>query len=61
LSRPIMVWLIFFFLINNLYFLLFEEPGLQRRFGKDYLYYKKKVRRWIPRLKPFKPQQNEGT
>ena len=55
LSRPILVWLILFFLINYLYFLLFEEPGLERRFGKDYLDYKKKVPRWIPNLKPYKP------
>lgn len=55
LSRPILVWLILFFLINNLYFLLFEEPNLERRFGKDYLDYKKKVPRWIPNLKQYKP------
>lgn len=55
LSRPILVWSILFFLINSLYFLWFEEPSLEKRFGKDYLHYKNKVPRWIPNLKPYKP------
>lgn len=44
-----------FFILNNIYFLLLEEPILEKKFGKDYLEYKKKVPRWIPRFKPYKP------
>jgi hypothetical protein len=32
-----------------------EEPMLVGRFGHDYLFYKKHVRRWIPRLIPWDP------
>ena len=53
-SVPILLWLISFFLINNFYFLLSEEPGLAKRFGAEYLHYKRNVPRWIPRLKPWR-------
>lgn len=49
-SRVILGWAITFFVINCVYFLLVEEPGLQRRFGDDYLRYKREVPRWLPRL-----------
>jgi protein-S-isoprenylcysteine O-methyltransferase Ste14 len=54
LSSNIFIWAVFFFLINNLYFSLFEEPGLEKRFGEEYREYKRNVPRWIPRLKAFK-------
>ncbi len=38
---------ILFFLIINIFFIPFEERWLTELFGKDYLQYKKKVRRWI--------------
>ncbi|HEY3312882.1 MAG TPA: isoprenylcysteine carboxylmethyltransferase family protein [Anaerolineales bacterium] len=43
------------FLINTVYFILLEEPGLEKRFGAKYLEYKKNVPRWLPRLKPWRP------
>lgn len=43
-------WLLLFFLINNIYFSLFEEKQLENRFGDKYKEYKKNVPRWIPRL-----------
>lgn len=48
------VWAGAFILINHLYFLLSEEPGLEKRFGKGYLQYKAHVPRWIPRLRPWR-------
>ena len=38
---------IIFFLVINYYFVPFEEKLLENIFGKKYLDYKKKVRRWI--------------
>ena len=38
--------IIFIILIEKL-FIRFEEKNLEKRFGKKYLNYKKKVRRWI--------------
>lgn len=40
-------------ILNLIYIPLSEEPGLARRFGDDYLLYKKNVPRWIPRLTPW--------
>jgi protein-S-isoprenylcysteine O-methyltransferase Ste14 len=40
-----------FVLVNHLYFILSEEPGLERRFGEPYRLYKAQVPRWIPRRK----------
>jgi len=39
-----------FFLINHVYFIYSEEPGLEKRFGESYREYKRNVPRWIPRL-----------
>jgi protein-S-isoprenylcysteine O-methyltransferase Ste14 len=39
---------------NMLYFPLFEEKDLEKRFGNDYRTYKRNVPRWIPRLTPWK-------
>jgi protein-S-isoprenylcysteine O-methyltransferase Ste14 len=55
------IWLglvaLIFFAINHVYFILSEEPGLEKRFGEEYMEYKKNVPRWIPRLRPWKPGQ----
>jgi protein-S-isoprenylcysteine O-methyltransferase Ste14 len=52
-SGAVGLWAAGFLLINHLYFLLLEEPGLERRFGPDYRIYKANVPRWIPRLQPW--------
>jgi protein-S-isoprenylcysteine O-methyltransferase Ste14 len=38
-------------LLLHLFVLIYEEPDLERRFGSNYLEYKKRVNRWIPRWK----------
>lgn len=53
-SIRIFIWLITFFIINNIYFVLSEEPGLVKRYGEEYLVYKRNVPRWIPRMKSWK-------
>jgi protein-S-isoprenylcysteine O-methyltransferase Ste14 len=52
-SVPLLKWAAAFFVINTMYFILYEEPGLEKRFETDYMVYKKHVSRWIPRLTPF--------
>ncbi len=37
-----------FLVINHLYFVAVEEPGLERRFGEAYRDYRARVPRWIP-------------
>ena len=53
-SRTIGSWLLTFFVINQIYFMISEEPMLLSRFGEDYRAYKENVPRWIPRLTPWK-------
>jgi protein-S-isoprenylcysteine O-methyltransferase Ste14 len=59
LSQSIFEWAFTFFIINNIYFVLLEEPLLEKKFGAEYQEYKKNVPRWIPSLKPFK--QDSGS
>jgi protein-S-isoprenylcysteine O-methyltransferase Ste14 len=47
-SFPIMLWCAIFFLITSAVFIMVEEPFLQKKFGEDYIQYKKEVPRWIP-------------
>jgi len=54
LSYRILIWAACFFVINTFWFLVFEEPSLEKKFGEEYRQYKKNVPRWIPRLTPFK-------
>ena len=53
-SRALAIWAASFLAFNHIYFLLSEEPGLERRFGEDYRRYKSAVPRWVPRLTPSK-------
>jgi protein-S-isoprenylcysteine O-methyltransferase Ste14 len=52
-SLPILLWMIAFFVLNTVYFVLSEEPELEKRYGKPYVDYKHNVSRWIPRLSPY--------
>ncbi|HEY0668865.1 MAG TPA: isoprenylcysteine carboxylmethyltransferase family protein [Sphingobacteriaceae bacterium] len=52
-SMNLLFWSMAFFLINSIYFILKEEPDLEKRFGNDYKVYKENVPRWIPRLKAY--------
>jgi protein-S-isoprenylcysteine O-methyltransferase Ste14 len=58
-SVGIAILAIFDFVFNTIYFILSEEPGLEKRFGADYVEYKKNVPRWIPRLKPWRPNDHQ--
>lgn len=53
-SIELFILFILFFIVNHIYFIYLEEPGLMKRFGDDYAEYKKNVPRWIPRLTPWK-------
>ena len=56
-SWAIAAWMVLFFVGNLIYFPLVEEKGLEKRFGDEYLNYKARVPRWIPRIKPWdKPE-----
>jgi protein-S-isoprenylcysteine O-methyltransferase Ste14 len=50
------IWAGGFVVINHVYFVLSEEPGLERRFGEPYRVYKANVPRWLPRRTPWTGQ-----
>jgi protein-S-isoprenylcysteine O-methyltransferase Ste14 len=54
-SPGILVLAVAFLVANYAFFLLHEEPGLERRFGEEYRAYARAVPRWIPRLRPWAP------
>jgi protein-S-isoprenylcysteine O-methyltransferase Ste14 len=49
---------VFVVIFNHIYFVYSEEPGLIKRFGNEYIEYKKNVPRWIPRLTPWEKDKN---
>lgn len=44
------IWLMF-----HVWVLIHEEPSLADRFGESYATYRRNVRRWWPRLRPWTP------
>ena len=51
LEYGLLVWLGFFAFV-----VLYEEPTLSRKFGREYEEFRVHVPRWIPRLKPLDPR-----
>lgn len=48
-SVSILLFALLLALIVHLFVVLFEEPGLERRFSASYINYKQSVNRWLPR------------
>jgi protein-S-isoprenylcysteine O-methyltransferase Ste14 len=57
-SPPLLIWCAAFFALNHVFFCLYEEPDLERRFGEEYRAYKRNVPRWLPRRTPWTPPQS---
>jgi protein-S-isoprenylcysteine O-methyltransferase Ste14 len=55
LSPPHAVWAAAFLALNLVYIPLLEEPQLVQRFGEPYREYRRHVRRFLPRLRPWVP------
>ena len=54
-SWLLLIWLLLFATVNYIYFIVAEEPALEKKFGPDYVEYKKNVPRVFPRRKPWSP------
>jgi protein-S-isoprenylcysteine O-methyltransferase Ste14 len=48
-STGVLIWAVTVFVVNQAFFLLYEEPALEDRFGEEYRAYKRAVPRWLPR------------
>lgn len=55
-SFPHCVWAVSFLGLNLLFIPMIEEPQLERRFGGSYREYRRHVRRFFPRMKPWRPE-----
>ena len=58
-SDPIAIWLGLFVAVNAVYLPLVEEPALRRRFGPEHDRYAANVGRWLPRLRPWEPDDDD--
>ena len=57
-SYGIAILALAFFILNTIYFIYVEEPRLEKQFGEAYRHYTVHVPRWLPRVKPWYPQDS---
>jgi protein-S-isoprenylcysteine O-methyltransferase Ste14 len=53
-SQDLFAYFLLMFAIINVHVLAFEEPSLSNLFGETYQHYRTSVRRWIPRITPYR-------
>ena len=52
-SVPLLIWAIVFFFVNIIYFRMFEEKQLIKRFGTEYENYKNNVPMFLPKFTSY--------
>jgi protein-S-isoprenylcysteine O-methyltransferase Ste14 len=50
MSKSVLIQAAIFFVLANLFVMLYEEPTLRRKFGEAYDEYKRAAGRWIPKV-----------
>ncbi len=60
-SLPLFCWFLVAGVVYALYIPLSEEPGLVKRFGEDYLTYKRNVPRWVLRWTPWDGEAGDAS
>ncbi len=53
-----LVWAAGFWMAAATFVRLYEEPHLSRRFGDQYAAYRRGVRAWVPRVRPWSPDSS---
>src|SRR5678815_1976293 len=53
-SWTVFFYWVCFFIAANVFVVGYEEPWLRRQFGESYEQYTRHVRRWVPRLTPYR-------
>ena len=59
-SPPILYLAAGFVVVNHVFFIAYEEPAVERRFGAEYRRYKENVPRWVPRRAAWRPNLSNG-
>lgn len=57
-NYAVFLWFLLALIVNHIYFIKSEEPGLVKRFGREYIEYSKNVPRWLPRTTSWTPSRN---
>jgi protein-S-isoprenylcysteine O-methyltransferase Ste14 len=52
-QRVLLVYALLIWVCFQLFVLAYEEPTLKRRYGQQYENYRRSVRRWLPRARPW--------
>ncbi len=60
-STRVLAWALALWLGFHLFVVGYEEPTLRRSFGADYDAYRADVRRWIPRIAPWRGRRGAAT
>jgi len=58
-SRGLALYWAIWFAATNIFIIAYEEPTMQRKFPVEYAAYTAAVRRWIPRLTPYRTPLKE--
>ncbi len=53
-SLPLLIYALAFVVVTHLFVLVYEEPTLRGTYGAQYEVYAVDVRRWLPRLTPWR-------
>ena len=56
-KRALLLYMAVVWLVVHLFVCFYEEPTLTRRYGEEYLRFKRHVPRWLPRLTPWRGGQ----
>ena len=56
----LLVYAVVFWLIVASFVYFYEEPALSDRYGEQYAAYRRAVRGWWPRLRPWSPQPSDA-
>jgi protein-S-isoprenylcysteine O-methyltransferase Ste14 len=59
-SRPLAAYWALWFVFVNLFVVTYEEPALRAQFGDSYDAYARRVRRWIPAIRPAGEERAEA-
>jgi protein-S-isoprenylcysteine O-methyltransferase Ste14 len=54
-NAALIAYAVFFFICATIFVVYFEEQRLEYAFAEDWPAYSANVGRWLPRLKPWKP------
>jgi protein-S-isoprenylcysteine O-methyltransferase Ste14 len=56
-AAPLLLWAVAFFAVVAVFIRGWEEPHLKKRYGDEYVEYRRNVPAWIPQLLAWNPSR----